>query len=163
MPGTSGEAKALDSMLLLVDGPTGYAATGYTYAGGEMAAFYRGADSSDAVYDDLEVIVVPSAGAENPCSVDWSAPDHDIAPNNQQLSCTADGTGRWALEDSVGDFLYVGEYHSDFHGYFAALAVNSYADDPVSPSELPAIFATVHPANPTERASLESTDPIPEG
>jgi hypothetical protein len=149
------EPEAPAGMLLLLHSPHGYAPTSYGYVNGVVTISYLGSDGPVAEYDDLEVIVAPASG-DTPCAVDWAAADGDIgaAAGTDLLACTADGTGRWLAGDGIGDTLYIGRYRS----YDVALAVSADSALPVSPTSLPSLFGTLHPADAGARAVLNAEE-----
>lgn len=153
------EPEAPDPMLLLVRPPHGYAPTSYGYAQGTVTIAYLGSDASTALYDDLEVIVAPriatsDAAAASACSVDWATADADVDAAESALACAPAGPGRWLASDGSGNALYIGAYKS----YYVALAVNANSALPINPPALPALFATLHAANTSQRALLNAEE-----
>jgi hypothetical protein len=121
---------------------------------------YLGSDASTALYDDLEVIVAPriAASPASACSVDWATADADVDADVEAaegaLACTPVGSGRRLASDGSGNTLYIGAYKS----YYVALAVNANSALPIDASALPALFATLHAANTSQRALLNAEE-----
>lgn len=145
------EPEAPDAMLLLVKAPSRYLPASYSYVGGVVTISYAGHDTPSPAVDDLEVIVAPGNGS--PCSVDWAAADFS-AGSGDDLGCTQVAGNRWVASDDGGNYLYIGRHA----GYDVAVAVNSGSDDPVPASTLPRLFASLRPADTSQRALLNAEE-----
>jgi hypothetical protein len=150
------EPEAPDQMLLALRPLRGLAPSSYGYVDGAVSIGYLGSDAATALYDDLEVIVVPRSAAASACAVDWTAADGDIdaVDGSVQLSCAPASAGRWLAGDGNGDTLYVGDYRS----YYVALAVSTNSTLPIAATSLPALFGTLHQADTDQRAVLNAEE-----
>jgi hypothetical protein len=150
------EPEAPNGMLLLVNA-AGYSPGSYRYALGHVLIPYSSPlDSPMGDFDDLDVIVVPSTNA-TPCTgIDWWSADGNgpPAPGGAEppgLYCSKSTGGRWTIGDSPGPDTFLIERYGP---YFVALVTTQDADDPVPASQLPALFSTLHVADPSDRAQL---------
>ena len=147
-------------MLLTIDAPAGRPADGYTRSGDAvwMSFDYGGPNSSGFNWywsygpDDLDMYVLPVASA-SPCApVDALIDDAVGLQPRDDRSCARTAANLWVAQNTPEDGA-VTDIEA-YHGFYVALSADSGSADPVPPSALPGLFATLHPADDSELTAI---------
>jgi hypothetical protein len=148
----AGEPRA---MFLMINTPARYPASGYTRAGEVLWMAYDsaggpGESGLDYDPDDLDMYIIP-ADQPTPCVA--IGPDMQLALGiafPESSRCTHPALNLWSIVDAPEDGAVTDIER--YQGYYVALSVDAASANPLSPSALPGLFATLHPATDAEIA-----------
>ena len=144
------------AMYLMIDTPAKYPADGYAREGSALWIAFDpnggggGLSGLDYNPDDLDMYVLPADEA-TPCAVIDPIMAQAVGVNDvEPTACTQTSPGFWVVTGvpESGAVTDVERYR----GYYVALSVDSGSNDPIPPSALPGLFATLHPATDSELA-----------
>lgn len=149
---------APSAMYLAIDAPPGRPADGYLRSGAVVWMAYDSAGGPPSISgpdyspDDLDMFVFKATSA-TPCAAIGPLMSEAVGSGSPaQGQCTRVAPNLWSIADVVEDGVVVDV--EVYHGYFVALSVDPFSNEPLSASALPALLATVHQADDDEIARV---------